>query len=333
MNYHLRSRFVTPMIRCRWLLVVSLCLLSSPLLLVVGTQATSRKPIRVLIVDGFSNHHWQQTTRVVRQILAETGRFDVAVSTTPASPDGPGWDTWRPRFADYDVVIQNTNNIGKPQFRWPTDVEAALEDYVRGGGGLHILHSANNAFAHWKEYDLMIGLGWRGKDAGWALEIDGDGNVVRIPPGKGRGTSHGPRADTTVTILNRHPINQGFPPCWRTPSLEVYVYARGPAENLTVLSYAHDKATGKNWPIDWVVRYGDGRVYNSTFGHLWRDEVEPAGIRCIGFQTTLVRATEWLATGKVTWPLPAAFPTETTLSLRQSKGEDLPNGENEEVDG
>jgi glutathione peroxidase-family protein/type 1 glutamine amidotransferase len=281
----------------------------------------SSKPIKVLIVDGFSNHDWRQTTLVVQRILDDTGLFDIEVTTTPAWPDAPEWNKWRPKFGQYDVVIQNTNNIGKKQLRWPREVEAALENFVKSGGGLYILHSANNAFSHWQEYDRMIGLGWRHQGAGTALEISEEGKIIRIPPGEGKGTSHGPRLDTIVRILNRHPINNGFPKHWKTPSLEVYVYARGPAQNLTVLSYAYDKGTQKYWPIDWVVQYGKGRVYNSTFGHLWSGEVEPASIRCIGFQTTLIRATEWLATGNVTWLVPSDFPTEDTISLHERKPE------------
>ena len=302
---------------------VLLCLVAAAFVFVSDDvyAGPNSKSIKVLIVDGFSNHDWRQTTRVIRRILEDAELFDIEVSTTPATPDAPEWDTWRPNFGRYDVVIQNTNNIGKKQIRWPTEVETALENFVKSGGGLYILHSANNAFSHWQEYDRMIGLGWRSPDAGTALEITEDGKIIRIPPGEGKGTSHGPRLDTVVRKLNRHPINNGFPQRWKTPSLEVYVYARGPAQNLTVLSYGYDKGTQKYWPIEWVVRYGRGRVYNSTFGHLWSGEVEPVGVRCIGFQTTLIRATEWLATGKVTWAVPSDFPAEGTISLREKKPE------------
>ncbi|MCP4614526.1 MAG: redoxin domain-containing protein [Planctomycetes bacterium] len=286
-----------------------------------AADEANAKPIKVLIVDGFSNHDWKQMTHETKRILGDTGLFDIEVTTTPARPDAPGWDTWRPKFGKYDVVIQNTNNIGKKQIRWPREVETALENFVKSGGGLYILHSANNAFSHWKEYDRMIGLGWRRPDAGAALEISEDGNIIRIPPGEGKGTSHGPRRDTVVRILNRHPINKGFPGRWKSPSLEVYVYARGPAQNLTVLSYAYDKGTKKYWPIEWVVQYGKGRVYNSTFGHLWSGEVGPASIRCIGFRTTLIRAVEWLGKANTTWPVPSDFPTEDTVSLKERKPE------------
>jgi type 1 glutamine amidotransferase len=282
----------------------------------VHVRATARaeqpEVIRVLIVDGFSNHDWRQTTRLVTNILARAGGFRVVVSTSPETADAQGWDTWRPRFSDHDVVIQNCNSIGKRP-TWPREVETALEQYVRGGGGLYILHSANNAFAHWAEYDRMIGLGWRGADGGTAITINEDGTVTHIPPGQGRGTYHGPRADTVVHVLGPHPIHDGFPSRWKTPLLEVYKYARGPAENLTVLSYGFDQETGKNWPLEWIVRYGEGSVYNSTFGHVWRGDDNPVSMRCVGFQTILIRALQWLATGNVTVAVPARFPTEQEI--------------------
>ena len=281
------------------------------------------KLIDVLIIDGFSNHDWRQTTLLTRQILEETGRFKVAVSTAPATGDTTDWAKWNPVFGDYEVVIQNTNNIQNKKIRWPRRVEEQLEHYVKSGGGLYILHSANNAFAHWPEYDRMIGLGWRPKETGYAVEIAPDRRIRRIPPGAGSGTSHGKRFDALVQVLNPHPINKGLPEQWLTPSMELYTHARGPAENISILSFASDSATNKNWPVEWVVKYGKGRVYNSSMGHLWKDEIYPISYRCIGFQTTLIRATEWLATGKVRYPVPANFPTKAAISVRAES--DLPH--------
>jgi len=272
--------------------------------------------IRALIVDGFSNHDWRKTTRFIRATLERTGRFAVDVSTYEENVD------WRPDFASYDVVIQNSNNIQQPELRWPRAVEEALEIYVREGGGLLVYHSANNAFPHWPEYDRMIGLGWRDKDHGPALQLSSEGEIRRIPAGEGEGTSHGPRQDTLVHRLTPHPIHKGLPERWLTPDVEVYAYARGPAENLTVLSYGRHHATDAWWPLEWVVEYGDGRVYNSSFGHIWGDdEGTPARVRCAGFQTVLVRAAEWLATGDVTLPVPDDFPGEDAVSIRPEDSE------------
>jgi len=51
-------------------------------------------------------------------------------------------------------------------------------------------------------------------------------------------------------------------------------------------------------------------------GHLWKDEIYPISYRCIGFETTMIRVTEWLATGKVTYPIPKSFPGKDRISVR-----------------
>ena len=184
----------------------------------VFSAFAQKKPVKVLIVDGFSNHNWQQTTKMVKQILGESKLFDITVSTTPNNPeDSIAWKAWAPAFNQFDVVIQNTNNIQNTKLKWPARVQRNLESYVKNGGGLYILHSANNAFSDWEEYNKMIGLGWRQKSYGYALEIDSQRNVKRIAPGEGKETFHGNRSDLYITILNRNPINKGYPDVWKTP--------------------------------------------------------------------------------------------------------------------
>ena len=272
----------------------------------------------ILIVDGFSNHDWKQTTLLVKRILENSELFSVDVSTAPSAKDTSDWNIWRPGFADYDVVVQNCNSYsGRP--RWPDEVQLELEKYVSNGGGLYILHSANNAFPEWNEYNRMIGLGWRKKDFGRAITIDSAGTIIRIPAGQGGDTSHGKRIDAVLTRLGDHPIHRDFPQRWKVADLEVYRYARGPAENLTVISYARDPQTQLNFPIEWVVNYGDGKVYNSTFGHVWKGSVNPPGMRCMAFQTILIRAIEWLGTGETTWSVPHNFPADQNVELQEEE--------------
>ncbi|MCF0064547.1 ThuA domain-containing protein [Dyadobacter chenwenxiniae] len=281
------------------------------------------KPIRVLIVDGFSNHDWKQTTAVTKWILEESGRFAVEVSTVPA--DSLERSAWNPDFTQYALIVQNTNNIKNPNLRWSRQAERQLEEYVKNGGGLYILHSANNAFPHWKEYDQMIGLGWRRASEGYALEIDAAKSITRIAPDEGKGTGHGDRFNALIQVLTPHPINKGYPDQWQTANTEVYYFPRGPAENITVLSCAFDStSTKRTWPVEWVVKYGKGRIYNSSLGHLWKGESYPPAYRCIGYQTTVVRAAEWLATGRVTFPVPPNFPTAISQSLRPEDSFKMP---------
>jgi hypothetical protein len=273
------------------------------------------RPIRVLIVDGFSNHDWRLTTRSIRAILEPSGLFSVDVSTSPPDAGAPGWEQWRPDFSAYDVVIQTCNDInGGPP--WPQPVQRAFEKFVRGGGGVYVWHSGNNAFPDWPAYNDIIGIGWRKKDLGWALAVSDDGRIKKIPPGQGEDTGHGKRFDALVQNLGEHPIHRGLPPAWLAADIEVYYYVRGPAKKVAVLSFAREPHTALNWPIEWTVRYGRGRVYTSTLGHVWKGDVQPVTVRDAAVQTLLVRALQWLARRPVTWPVPADFPTATSTSIR-----------------
>jgi hypothetical protein len=271
--------------------------------------------IRVLILDGYSNHDWQLTTALIRGMLEPTGLFTVDVATAPPTADAPGWDTWRPAFANYDVVIQTCNDLnGGPA--WPQPVREAFEAFVAKGGGVYVWHGGNNAFPDWPAYNEMIGLGWRKKDFGWAIAVEEDDTLRRIPAGEGLDTGHGARVDTVVHRRGDHPIHTGLPRTWLTPDIEVYHYARGPAERLEVLSHGFDPKTAMRWPLEWTTAYGKGRVYTSTFGHVWKGDTQPARMRCAGLQTVVARALQWLARREPTWPMPPDFPTGDRLSVR-----------------
>ena len=116
--------------------------------------AEVERPVRVLIVDGFSNHDWRLTTRSIRAIIEPTGLFSVDVSSSPPTADSPGWDEWRPDFSAYDVVIQNCNDInGGPA--WPEPVRDAfetnfaVEDEVEGVRGQQPRALFEELVAHW----------------------------------------------------------------------------------------------------------------------------------------------------------------------------------------
>ena len=131
--------------------------LSSILLLTILAPAAA-KPIKVLIVDGQSGgpyHNWQRTTEILKKELEETGIFDVSVATAPAN-DGD-FSGFKPEYTKYQAVVWN---LDAPD--WPSAQRAALEAYVKSGGGLVIVHAANNSFPDWPEFNRMTGIGgWR----------------------------------------------------------------------------------------------------------------------------------------------------------------------------
>jgi len=304
-----------------------LCLLAILFAGVVpGSSKSPQGKIRVLIVDGFSNHDWQRTTLLLRGILESAGEFDVQVSTAPQETGSAAWAAWRPHFADFDVVIQTCNENAangllqgvKVKPNWPEAVKKDFADYVRKGGGVYVFHAGENAFVGWKEYEQMVGLSWRDADYGTAIRLNDTGELVRIPPGDGRGTGHGQRGNVLVTRLGDDPIHAGLPRSWLSPEMEVYYYARGPAEGIKVLAYARDSdpKLGLLWPVEWTTTYGKGRVYISTYGHLWPGDVEAPGLQDAAVQTIVPRALEWLARRPVIYPVPADFPGTGAVSVR-----------------
>lgn len=262
----------------------------------------------MLIVDGVNNHDWQTATRELRGILEAAGRFHVEISTSPPATAPPEeWARWEPSFDAFDAVVVNFNGGHKEDsLRWPPRVEAAFEAFVRRGGGVVIFHAANNAFLRWEAYNRMIGLGWRDRSFGPGLRIDSRGKPERIPAGQGLNPGHGPRHDFVITVAAPdHPITRGLPRRWPHPAEQLTHGQHGPAEGLTVLTCAWSKDSGQNEPMDWVRRFGKGRVYTTMLGHTWRHEDNP-NLRAPGFRTLFARGVEWAATGRVTIPVPAA---------------------------
>ena len=273
-------------------------------------QTPDDAKLTALIVDGQNNHKvWPRTTRMMKRYLEETGMFEVDVATT--RPEGVD-ESFHPPFFDYDVVVSNYN--GAP---WPDQTRKEFEQYMRHGGGLVVIHAADNAFPDWPEYNRMIGLGgWGGrneKNGPWVYYTE-DGKVVtKLDPGPGGG--HGRQHEFSIVTRDpNHPITRGLPVEWMHTRDELYDKLRGPAEGLSILATAWSDpstgGTGRHEPILMVIEYEKGRVFHSTLGHADYSQ------ECVGFITTFQRGAEWAATGDVTQQAPDDFPTADQTSSR-----------------
>jgi type 1 glutamine amidotransferase len=198
---------------------------------------------RVLILSGRNNHDWRTTTPFLRQLLEDTGRFDVRVIEEPAGITAQ-------TLAVYDLVV--SDYCGP---RWGPATEQALVDFVRGGKGLVAIHGAAYGFSGhdvladrhvrtgiteppWKEHAEMVGGSWP------------------TPPSK---QFHGARHSFKVSFVDRgHPVSKGLP--------ESFVATDELYHQMTVLPSAHVLATawsdpttggtGKDEPILWVNTFG-----------------------------------------------------------------------------
>ena len=284
----------------------------SVLLLALSAGALPAARIPVMLLDGESAgpyHAWRLTTPVLKRELEETGLFEVEVVTAP--PSNGNLSTFQPDFSKYQAILFNYD---APD--WPTGLKESFERYMKNGGGLVIVHAADNAFPGWKQYNEMIGIGgWRNRTAAagpyWFYR---DGKLVS-DSSPGPTGSHGARLPFQVTTREpEHPVMKGLPGIWMHQGDELYATLRGPGENMTVLATAHsdpaNNGTGHEEPILIALNYGKGRIFHTTMGH------DVSALSCVGFIATFQRGTEWAATGKVTQKAPDDFPTATMVSYR-----------------
>lgn len=266
------------------------------------------------MIGGQNNHDCAKSTPFLEKVLNRNDRFQATVANAlgPKAPPAD-WDTWQPKFRDFGCVVLDYNGQG-----WPERVQKEFVEYVRSGGGVEVIHAANNAFTGWKDYEQMVGLLWRPREYGTSLYLDADGKLVREEPGQGRTMGHGGQYDWAMTVRDTsHPITQRMPGRWMHKKDELYHGQRGPAENVHILLTAYSDpapgrgGTGKNEPIVWWVPFGKGRVVINLMGHVG----ELRSMECVGFQVLLERACEWAATGKCMTSIPKNFPSAEATSL------------------
>ena len=302
--------------------------------------------ISIVILDGRNNHDWKTTTASLKATLEATGRFDVHVATAPEDKAEPPpkrtkvedgayldakkkyddlvkslrpamdaeWAKWTVDFSKCRAVVLNYNGAD-----WPKPMQQAFVEFVRGGGGVMLVHAANNAFGNWAEFNDMIGLGWRKGGFGVCLTIDpAMGKAVECC--KDDASGHGAKHPFVVT--NRvpdHPVLRGMPAEWMHGKDELYHHVRGPAQNVTILASAFSdekqRGSGRHEPVLWEVAYGKGRVLVCTMGHHWLGDTESESLECVGFQNVFARGVEYVASGAVTLPLPAMLPSKANQSL------------------
>lgn len=278
-------------------------------------MSCAQKKIDVLVISGQNNHNWPVSNVALQQMLNQSGLFAADVALTPEA--GGDMSTFVPDFSKYDAVVMDYNGDD-----WPEATRNAFVEFVRNGGGLVIYHAADNAFTDWEEFNRMIALGgWGGRDekSGPYCYLE-DGELV-LDNTPGPGGNHGQQREYNMHCRNaEHPITKGLPDNWLHGRDEMYDSMRGPA-NIGELLYsgqtdAETGGSGREEPLVFTVDYGSSRIFHIMIGHAGDTLEDNPAMQCAGFQTLLLRGTEWVATGKVTQEVPADFPTSEAVSMR-----------------
>ena len=282
------------------------------LLVLWSSAAMATAPIKVMILDGASAaayHDWRHISQVMKRELDETGLFAVTVVSAP--PADGDFSAFHPDFTAYQVVVLNYDAQD-----WPAPLKAAFEAYVKNGGGLVVVHAADNAFPDWAAFNEMTGLGgWRGRDAPAGPRWYFQNGKLTSDSAPGAAGQHGLRKPFQVVArAPQHPILRGLPLEWMHAPDELYTRLRGPGKNMTVLATAYadpaNRGTGFDEPMLMALTWEKGRIFHTTMGH------DALALSCVGFVTTFQRGTEWAATGRVTQKVPKDFPTADSVSYR-----------------
>ena len=284
--------------------------------LLFACTVSARKPIKTLLITGQNNHNWQVSHNVLKQILENSGRFEVDFAVSPEQ--GKDMSGFVLDFSPYQLVVLAYNGDS-----WPEETNRRFLEYVQNGGGVVIYHAADNAFSKWPEFNKICALG------GWEGRNENSGPYVYWQDGKlvkdssaGVGGSHGRQHEYALNGRDKvHPIVKGLPLKWRHAKDELYDRMRGPGNIRDILYTAYsDKETngsGREEPLIFTVDYGNARIFHTMLGHAGATPEDNIAMQCTGFQVLLLRGAEWAATGKVTQKVPKDFPTETSCSYRK----------------
>ena len=204
-------------------------------------DGASCAPRRVLVVTGedYAGHVWQETAPVLVASLAQDPRLAVELHddlATLKDRDLSQFAALVLHFKNYDPAVPG---------------RAAFDNLVRfseGGGGLVLAHFACGAVEEFGgEFERLVGRVWMGETP---------------PPGR---FQHDPHGEFEVRIKGpSHPAMAGAVSF--TTRDELYTCLIGEPE-IEVLAEGVSIRDGKPYPLAFVLKGSERRVFHSVLGH------------------------------------------------------------------
>jgi len=247
----MRRTFLAAVLMC--LAVVGFCFH------VEAAQQPAKIKALIITGDDVGVHPWREMSETTREILVNSGKFDVKVCEDPLILES------KTSLDSYDVIVFLI--FSRSIATLPGQAQENLLNYVKGGKGFFVQHLASASFPKWEEFGKLCGRKW----------------VM--------GTSgHGPRSVFKADIAKQHPITAGLS-SFETDD-ELYAKLQGTGE-INVLVTADSDWSKRTEPLVFTLNYGKGRTVHNAFGHDRKALMTP------NVQKLIARGVEWAATGKV----------------------------------
>lgn len=221
-------------------------------------SAVPKKPRRLLVLwraDGAVHPQGMPAANLALESLGEKSGAYSAEFTRDER-------VFNPRvLAAYDAIVLNNTT----QLRLPDSARQALLAYVRRGGGVVGLHAAVDGFSRWPEGSTILGatLGpatW-GAAGTWSLKVESPGHPLT-------------GAWTAGPVRAQDAFYEMADPYVRTDRR--VLLALDLADPTTANPGSSPQRPDRDFPVAWIRRMGQGRVFYSGFGHDARAYQDPA---------------------------------------------------------
>jgi type 1 glutamine amidotransferase len=232
-------------------------------------ELQAKGKINLLLLSGKNNHEWQKTTPKLQGIYTRSQVFSVTISERP--------DTLSEQsLKSFQLIVSNWNAFPEKSRQWSSETEKAIINFVKNGGGFVFVHSATATHYDWPEFQNMAGGTW------------------------GDSTKHGKILPFNVEIYKvDHPVTSGLANFQTTDELWVDMRINGnPTILVDAFAPVSNNGSGDMEPVVLSQQIGHGRSFFLVLGH------DEEAMQNKGFQTLLLRGSEWAAKGIVTQKIP-----------------------------
>ncbi len=226
--------------------------------------------INLLLLSGKNNHDWQKTTPKLQTIFNQSNLFAVSVTERP--------DTLSElSLKHFQLIVSNWNAWPEKNCTWTETTKSAIMNFVNNGKGIVFVHASGSANYDWPEYQKMGAASW------------------------GDSTKHGKVDAFQVKFTQSDcPVTKDLSDFWTTDELWVNSRISGsPMVLAKAFAPVSNNGSDELEPIMFCGKFGNGRSFSLLLGH------NAQTMNNFGFQTLLLRGSEWAATGKVIQKIPA----------------------------